>query len=135
MPQLFRHPRSVLKIFLVFLSGFTVIFKNKKKVIALTEASFSPIFYVDLQKKAGPSSEFCKFSTRFVLHTTTSRREPLLFSVYCLRFLAGNKNAGSWREKKRRNSQKFSSKMPEKNSHFFAISRRDTLAIGYRRYN
>ena len=42
----------------------------------------------------------------------------------CLRFLAGNKNAGFWREKKRRNSQNFSAKMPEKFlhfSHFFAL--------------
>ena len=38
----------------------------------------------------------------------------------CLRFLAGNKNAGFWREKKRRNSQNFSAKMPEIFSHFFA---------------
>ena len=37
----------------------------------------------------------------------------------CLRFLAENKNAGFWREKKRRNSQDFSAKMPEKISHFF----------------
>ena len=39
----------------------------------------------------------------------------------CLRFLAGNKNAGFRREKKRRNSQNFSAKMPEKISHFFAL--------------
>ena len=39
----------------------------------------------------------------------------------CLRFLAGNKNAGFWREKKRRNSQNFSAKMPEKILHFFAL--------------
>ena len=42
----------------------------------------------------------------------------------CLRFLAGNKNAGFWREKKRQNSQNFSAKMPEKISHishFFAL--------------
>ena len=39
----------------------------------------------------------------------------------CLRFLAGNKNAGFWREKKRRNSQNFSAKMPEKNFALFAL--------------
>ena len=36
----------------------------------------------------------------------------------CLRFLAGNKHADLWREKKRRNSQNFRAKMPEKISHF-----------------
>ena len=39
----------------------------------------------------------------------------------CLWLLAGNKNAGFWREKKRRNSQNFSAKMLEKISHFFVL--------------
>ena len=39
----------------------------------------------------------------------------------CLWFLAGNKNAGFGREKKRRNSQNLSAKMPEKNFALFAL--------------
>ena len=39
----------------------------------------------------------------------------------CLRFLAGNKNAGFWREKKRQNLQNFSAKMQKKISHFIAL--------------
>ena len=50
---------------------------------------------VDLQKKKGLSSEFCKFSPRFVRHTRTKRREPQLSTVFRgkerRRFLAGEK--------------------------------------------
>ena len=82
-------------------------------------------FYVDLKKKKSPSSESCNFSPRFLRHTRARRRELQLSTVFGgkqkRRFLAGNKIAGFWREKKRRNSQNFSAKMPEKISHFFAL--------------
>ena len=100
------------KIFSSFLSGFNVISEKKKKVIALTEASFSPI-YVDLQKK----KVLCLSSASF-LRDLCDIPERGTMNRSCLRFLAGNKNAGFWREKKRRNSQNFSAKMPEKISHF-----------------
>ena len=69
--------------------------KTKKKVLRLSSATFL--------------RDFCDIPER----GTVNRG--------CLRFLAGHKNAGFWREKKRRNSQNFSAKMPEKISHFFAL--------------
>ena len=82
------------KIFSSFLSGFNVISK-KKKVLCLSSASFL--------------CDLCDVPERGAVNCS------------CLRFLAGNKNAGFWREKKCRNSQNISAKMPEKISHFFAL--------------
>ena len=74
-------------------------------------------FQCDLKKKEkGPSSEFCKFSPRFVRHTRARCREPQLSTVF-----GGKQTRQFWREKKRQNSQNFSAKMPEKISHFFAL--------------
>ena len=72
--------------------------KKKKKVLRLS----SPTFLHD----------FCDILERGAV------------SRGCLQFLAINKNAGFWQEKKRRNSQNFSAKMPEKISlfsHFFVL--------------
>ena len=66
--------------------------KKKKKVLRLSSATFL--------------RDFCDIPERGAMNRG------------CLRFLVGNKNAGFWREKKRRNSQNFSAKMPEKISHF-----------------
>ena len=83
------------KIFSSVLSGFNVISKKKKKkkkVLRLSSATFLRVF--------------CDVPERGAVNHS------------CLWFLAGNKNAGFWREKKRRNLQNFSAKMPEKISHF-----------------
>ena len=66
--------------------------KKKKKILGLS----SPTFLCD----------FCDIPERGFVNRG------------CFRFLAGNKNAGFWREKKRQNSQNFGAKMPEKLSHF-----------------
>ena len=70
-------------------------------------------FYVDLQKK-----KVFRLSSPTFLRDFCDIPERNAVNRGCLRFLAGNKNAGFWREKKRRNSQNFSAKMPEKISHF-----------------
>ena len=82
------------KIFSSFLFGFNVISK-KKKGLRLSSASF--------------------------LRNLCDIPEQSAVTRSCLRFLERNKNASFWREKKRRNSQNFSAKMPEKISHFFAL--------------
>ena len=69
--------------------------KKKKKVLRLSSATFLCDFY-DIPERGAVNRS-------------------------CLRFLAGNKNASFWREKKRWNSQSFSAKMPEKISHFFGL--------------
>ena len=74
-----------------------LISKKKKKVLDLSSPTFLRDFY-DIPERG-------------------------TVNCSCLRFLAGNKNAGFWQEKKRRNSQNFSAKMPEKISHFFALIR------------
>ena len=66
--------------------------KKKRKVLRLSSATFL--------------RDFCDIPERDAVNRGY------------LRFLAGNKNAGFWREKKRRNSQNFSAKMPEEISHF-----------------
>ena len=66
--------------------------KKKKKILCLSSATFL--------------RDFCDIPERSAVNRG------------CLRFLAGNKNAGFWREKKRQNSQNFSAKMPETISHF-----------------
>ena len=69
--------------------------KKKKKVIALTEASFSPLLCWSPKKKKGPLSEFCEFSPWFVRHTRARRRVPQLSMIFGAkqkrRFLAGEK--------------------------------------------
>ena len=89
------------------------------------EASFSPILcWSPKKKKKGPSSKFCNFLRNFC-----DIPERGAVNRGCLRFLAGNKNAGFWREKKRRNSQNFSAKMLEKISHFFALKGNTALHV------
>ena len=86
--------------FLIILSGFNVFSKKKKrKVLRLSSASFLRAL-CDIPGQ-GAVNRSCLYS--------------------CLQFLVGNKNAGFWREKKRRNWQNFSAKMPEKILHFFAL--------------
>ena len=77
----------MLKIFSSILSGFNVISK-KKKVLRLSCATFLR-YFCNIPEQGGINRS-------------------------CLRFLAGNKIAGFWREQKRRNSQKFNAKMPKK---------------------
>ena len=106
------------KIFSSFLFGLNVISKKKKKkkkVITPMEAFFLQ-FYVVLQKK-----KVLRLSSATFLRDFCDIPERGAVNHGCPRFLAGNKNAGFWREKKRRNSQNFSAKMPKKISHFFAL--------------
>ena len=117
MPQFLRCPRFVLKIFLIFLSSFYVISKNK--VITLTKASFSPVLCCSSKKKKVLRLSFASF-----LHALCNMQQRGAVNCSCLLFLAGNKNAGFWWEKKGRYLQKFSAKMLEKIlhfSHFFAL--------------
>ena len=102
------------KIFSSFLSGLNVISKKKKKKMSSRQWRHLFLrFYVDLPKK----KVLCLSSATF-LRDFCDIPERGAVNRGCLRFLAGNKNAGFWREKKRRNSQNFSAKMPEKISHF-----------------
>ena len=66
--------------------------KKKKRVLRLSSATFLCDFY-DIPERGAVNRG-------------------------CLRFLAGNKNASFWREKKRWNLQNFNVKMLEKISHF-----------------
>ena len=109
---------KVPKIFSSFLSGLNVISKKKKK----GHHADGGIFFSDFtlfskKKKKSPSSKFCNFSPHFC-----DIPERGAVNRGCLRFLAGNKNADFWRQKKRRNLQNFSAKMPEKISHFSALT-------------
>ena len=79
------------------------------------EASFSPILRCSQKKKV------LRLSSATFLRDFCDIPERGAVNRGCLRFLAGNKNAGFWLKKKRRNSQNFSAKMPEKISHFFAL--------------
>ena len=119
MPQLWRRPRSVLKIFLIFLLGLNVIFEKKRKKGHHADGGifFSDFMVISTKKKKGPSSEFCKFSTRFVRHARVRRHVPQLSTV----FSGKQKRRFLEEEKKHRNLQKFSAKMLEKISHFFAL--------------
>ena len=76
-------------------------------------------FYVVLQKKK--KKKVLRLSSATFLRDFCDITEWGAVNRACLRFLAGNKNAGFWQEKKRRNLQNFSAKMPEKISHFFAL--------------
>ena len=99
------------KIFSSFLSSFNVISKKKKGHHADGGIFFSDFMLISKKKKGLSSPTF--------LHDFCDIPEQNAVNRGCLQFLAGNKNAGFWREKKRRNSQNFSTKMPEKISHFF----------------
>ena len=95
---------KMLKSFSSFLSGFNVISK-KKKVIALTGASFSPISWWSPKKKRSFVSVLQIFSP---LCATYQSKVPWTAAVYVF-----------WREKKRQNLQNFRAKMPETISHFW----------------
>ena len=82
------------------------------------EASFSPILCWSPNKK---KKKVLRLSSATFLGDFYDIPDQGDMNRSCLRFLAGNKNAGFWRKKKRRNSQKFSAKMPEKISHFFVL--------------
>ena len=102
------------KIFSSFLSNFNVISKKKKKKKKGHRWRHLLLrFYVDLQKK-----EVLRLSSATFLRDLCDIPERGAVNRSCLRFLMGNKNASFWREKKCRNSQNFSAKMPEKISHF-----------------
>ena len=98
------------EIFSFCLSGFNVISKKKG------HRADGGIFF----------SDFMLISKKKVLHLNSASYlrdlcgipEQGAVNCSCLRFLVGNKNASFWREKKRRNSQNFSAKMPEKVLHF-----------------
>ena len=82
----------------IFFSDFMLI--SKKKVLCLSSASF--------------------------LRASCDIQEQGAVNCSCLRFWAENKHASFWWEKKCRNSQNFSAKMPEKMSRlllFFALIR------------
>ena len=82
------------------------------------EASFSSILCWSQKKRV------LRLSSATFLRDFRDIPERGAVNRGCLRFLAGNKNAGFWREKKCQNSQNFSAKMPEKIlhfSHFFAL--------------
>ena len=100
------------KIFSSFLSHLNVISKKKKKGHHADAGIFFLRFYVVLQKKK--KKKVFRLSSATFLHDFCSIPERGVVNRDCLRFLAGNKNAGFWREKKRRNSQNFSAKMLEK---------------------
>ena len=108
------------KIFSSFLSGLNVISKKKKKkkVITPMEAFFSPILRCSPKKK---KKKVLRLSSATFLRDFCDIPERGAMNHSCLRFLAGNKNAGFWREKKHRNLQNFSAKMLEKISHFFTL--------------
>ena len=99
------------KIFSSFLSGLNVISKEKKK--KGHHADFMLISKIKKKKK-----KVLRLSSATFLRDFCDIPERGAVNRGCLRFLAGNKNAGFWQEKKRRNSQNFSAKMPEKISHF-----------------
>ena len=80
------------------------------------EASFSPILCWSPNKK-----KVLRLSSASFLCDLCDLSEWGAVNRSCLQFLAGNKNASFWREKKRQNSQNFSAKMPEKILHFFAL--------------
>ena len=102
------------KIFSSFLSSYNVISKKKKRSSRWRRHLFLRL-YVVLEKKV-----LCLSSVSF-LHALCYIPERGAVNCSCLQFLAGNKNAGFWREKKRQNSQIFSAKMPEKILHLFAL--------------
>ena len=104
------------KIISSFLSGLNVISKKKKK----GHHGDGGIFFSDfmLISKEKKKKKVLRLSSAAFLHDFCNIPERGAVNRGCLRFLAGNKNAGFWREKKRRNSQNFSAKMPEKISHF-----------------
>ena len=77
------------------------------------EASFPPILCLSPKKKKVLRLSFATFLRDFC-----NIQERGAVNSGCLWFLAGNKNAGFWRKKKRRNLQNFIAKMPEKISHF-----------------
>ena len=79
MLLLLKRPQYVLKIFLIFLFGCNVISENKG------HRADGGIFFSDfmlISKKKSPSSEFCKFSTRFVQHRRARHHEPQLSTVF-----------------------------------------------------
>ena len=101
------------KIFSSFLSSFNVISKKKKKSHHADGGIFFSDFMLISKKK-----KVLRLSSPTFLRDFCDIPERNAVNRSCLRFLAGNKNASFWLEKKRRNSQNFSAKMPEKISHF-----------------
>ena len=95
--------------------------KKKKKVITLTEASFSLILCLSPKKKNQTEKEVLRLSSASFLCDLCDIPERGAVYRSCLRFLARNKIASFWQEKKRRNLQMFNAKMPEKILHFFAL--------------
>ena len=96
------------KIFSSFLSSFNVISK-KKGHRADGGIFFSDFMLISKRKK----KVFCLSSAGY-LRDLCDIPERGVVNRSCLRFWAGNKNTGVWREKKCRNLQNFSAKMPEK---------------------
>ena len=78
----------------------------------MTEASFSPILCWSQKKK----KVLCLSSASFLCDLYDIPERGAV-NRSCLWILVG-KDAGFWREKKHRNSQKFSAKIQEKISHF-----------------
>ena len=103
-----------MKIFSSFLSGLKVISKKKKK----GHHADGGIFFSDFMLISPPKKKVLRLHSATFLRDFCDIPERGTVNRGYLRFLAGNKNAGFWREKKHWNSQNFSAKMPEKISHF-----------------
>ena len=91
--------------------------KKKKKGHHAVGGIFFSDLNVDLPKK----KKVLRLSSATFLRDFSDLPERGAVNRGCLRLLAENKNANFWRQKKCRNSQNFSAKMPEKISHFFAL--------------
>ena len=89
------------KIFSSFLSGFNVILPPKKGYCTDGGIFFSDFMLIS-EKKKGLSSEFCKFSLRFVRHSIARRCEPQLSTVF-----GGRKNVGIRKISVRKGRKKF----------------------------
>ena len=99
------------KIFSSFLSDFNVI--SKKKIHRADGGIFFSDFMLIFKKK-----KVLHLSSTSFLRALCDIPEQGVVNRSCLRFLARNKNTDFLREKKCRNLQNFSAKMPEKISHF-----------------
>ena len=108
------------KIFSSFLFGLNVISKKKKKKGHHADKGIFFFDFMLISKKKKKKKVLRLISATF-LRDFCDIPERGAVNLGCLRFLARNKTAGFWREKKRRNSQNFSAKMPEKILHFFAL--------------
>ena len=90
MPLLLRRPRSVLKNFLSFLSGFNVISIKKRKKGHHADGMFFSDFMLISKKKV------LRLSSTSFLRALCGIQKRGAVNRSCQRFLVGNKNAGFW---------------------------------------